>query len=153
MTQLRRQPKPGLIYQHGEGEGFTRLTLNANLTITIEQGSTTRTLEVASLKDILPTWAQRCYQATRGELTGLKLGEVGKRMARKYAEKTGALGAPRAAKMHHQLQKLGIPARAHYELCSQVLGRPVLSLATLTEDEARRAWYYARHEYTSRNRA
>lgn len=50
------------------------------------------------------------------------------------------IGKARARNMHVEMGKRGIPSGEHYRYASQVLGRPVFSLAALTEAEARLVW-------------
>ena len=149
MTATKQQPAPGIIYEYHNGyaaESWRRVTLNADLSVTIEDAQTERTMNLGVLYQLgtLEAWARDCFEAANGRNPGFKLGPVGYRIARKYALRSGALGSQRAAAFHRALSRLGFPAAAHYELCAKALGRPVLSLATLSEDEARRAWFYAR---------
>jgi hypothetical protein len=143
MTSTQRNPQPGLIYEYTyTGESYFRATLNADLTVTMVDAQTCRTVEVGVLYSLgtLEMWAKRCFDTANGQKTFCTLGPVGLRMARKYAEKCGALGRKRAAAFHRQLAKRGIPGAEHYAVCARALGREVLSLSTLTEDEARKVW-------------
>jgi hypothetical protein len=54
------------------------------------------------------------------------------------------LDRARARKMHKTLAALGLGTEERYALAAQVAGRPVQSLTTLTESEARRTWQTAR---------
>ena len=53
------------------------------------------------------------------------------------------LGKPRASGLHRILARLGLGRFDHYRAASAALGRPVGSLAALTEQEARRVWNHA----------
>ena len=55
-----------------------------------------------------------------------------------------ALGKPRASRLHRILARLGLGNADHYRAASAALGRPVGSLAALSEPEARRVWNHAR---------
>ncbi|GHF60435.1 hypothetical protein HNQ07_004227 [Deinococcus metalli] len=143
MTSTQRNPQPGLIYEYTyTGESYFRATLNADLTVTMVNAQTCRTVEVGVLSSLgtLEMWAKWCFETANGQETYCTLGPVGLRMARKYAEKCGALGRTRAAAFHRQLAGRGVPGTEHYAVCARVLGRGVQSLATLTEDEARKVW-------------
>ena len=54
------------------------------------------------------------------------------------------LGKPRASRLHRILARLGLSNPDHYRAASAALGRPVDSLAALTEQEGRRVWNHAR---------
>ena len=54
------------------------------------------------------------------------------------------LGKPRASRLHRILALLGLSNLDHYRAASAALGRPVGSLAALSEPEARRVWNHAR---------
>ena len=54
------------------------------------------------------------------------------------------LGKPRASRLHRILARLGLGHADHYRAASAALGRMVASLATLSEQEARRVWNHAR---------
>jgi len=54
------------------------------------------------------------------------------------------LGRPRASQLHRTLARLGLGHADHYRAASAALGRPVDSLAALTEGEGRRVWNHAR---------
>ena len=54
------------------------------------------------------------------------------------------LGKPRASRLHRILARLGLGHTDHYRAASAALGRPVDSLAALTEQEGRRVWNHAR---------
>jgi len=54
------------------------------------------------------------------------------------------LGRPRASRLHRILARLGLGHADHYRAASAVLGRPVDSLAALTEQEGRAVWNHAR---------
>ena len=56
----------------------------------------------------------------------------------------GAIGKPRASRLHRVLSRLGLSNPDHYRAASAALGRPVDSLALLTEEEARRVWNHVR---------
>lgn len=145
-----QQPAPGLIFEYVyTGESYFRATLNDDLTVTMIDAQTTRTVSVGSLYGLgtLEAWAKRCLATLNGETTYCTLGPVGERMARRYAEKCKPLGNKRGAAFHRALGRLGIPSHAHYEVCGMALGQPVRSLAALNEHEARQAWAYARREY------
>jgi len=62
------------------------------------------------------------------------------------------LSRERASRMHRELGRLGFKHGEHYEVCRHALGRNVTSLTTLTDEEARRCWSYAR-EQARRRRA
>ena len=53
------------------------------------------------------------------------------------------LGKPRASRLHRILARLGLSNPDHYRAASAALGRPVGSLAALSEQEARRVWNHA----------
>ena len=53
------------------------------------------------------------------------------------------LGRTRAATMHRELARLGLPRSKHTKLARRVLGWDVQDLAALTEPEARRIWIEA----------
>ena len=55
------------------------------------------------------------------------------------------LGKPRASGLHCILSRLGLGHADHYRAASAALGRPVDSLAALTEQEGRKIWNHARH--------
>ena len=54
------------------------------------------------------------------------------------------LGRPRASRLHRVMARLGLGHADHYRAASAALGRPVDSLATLTEQEGRAVWNHAR---------
>ncbi|WP_407569096.1 hypothetical protein [Deinococcus altitudinis] len=54
------------------------------------------------------------------------------------------LGRPRASRLHRVLARLGLGHADHYRAAAAALGRPVDSLAALTEAEGRRVWNHAR---------
>ena len=54
------------------------------------------------------------------------------------------LGKPRASRLHRILARLGLSNPDHYRTASAALGRPVDSLAALTEQEGRTVWNHAR---------
>ena len=54
------------------------------------------------------------------------------------------LGKPRASGLHRILARLGLGHTDHYRAASAALGRPVDSLAALTEQEGRTVWNHAR---------
>ena len=54
------------------------------------------------------------------------------------------LGKPRASRLHRTLSRLGLGHTDHYRAASAALGRPVDSLAALTEQEGRWVWNHAR---------
>ena len=54
------------------------------------------------------------------------------------------LGKPRASRLHRILARLGLSNPDHYRAASAALGRPVDSLAALTEHEGRAVWNHAR---------
>ena len=54
------------------------------------------------------------------------------------------LGKPRASRLHRIMARLGLGHADHYRAASAALGRPVDSLAALTEQEGRRVWNHAR---------
>ena len=54
------------------------------------------------------------------------------------------LGKPRASRLHRILSRLGLGHADHYRAASAALGRPVDSLAALTEQEGRTVWNHAR---------
>ena len=54
------------------------------------------------------------------------------------------IGKARASRLHRILSRLGLGNADHYRAASSALGRMVASLATLTEQEARKVWNHAR---------
>jgi hypothetical protein len=54
------------------------------------------------------------------------------------------LGKPRASRLHRIMARLGLGHADHYRAASAALGRPVDSLAALTEQEGRTVWNHAR---------
>lgn len=52
------------------------------------------------------------------------------------------IGKARAHKLHKLLGRFGLPHAYHYQGASEATGRTVSSLASLTEDEARKVWAY-----------
>lgn len=156
MNSTQHNPQPGLIFEYTyTGEAYFRATLNADLTVTMVDAQTTRTVTVSSLYSLgtLEMWAKRCLATMNGEATYCTLGPVGERMAQRYAEGCKPLGNKRGSAFHRALARLGIPSHAHYEVCGMALAHPVASLAALSEHEARKAWAYARREYTSAHAA
>ena len=54
------------------------------------------------------------------------------------------IGKPRASLLHRIMGKVGVPHPEHYALSAAALGQsqPLTTLASLTEDEARKVWTY-----------
>lgn len=52
------------------------------------------------------------------------------------------IGKARACKLHQLMHRAGVPAGEHYGLAGAALDRPVLSLAALTEEDARMVWCF-----------
>ena len=61
-----------------------------------------------------------------------------------YTFERATIGKPRASRLHRILALLGLSNLDHYRAASAALGRPVGSLAALSEQEARRVWNHAR---------
>lgn len=55
-----------------------------------------------------------------------------------YSFTPATLGKARARRLHQLMGRLGL--HEHYGVAARALGRDVFSLATLTEQEARRVW-------------
>lgn len=89
-------PAPGVIFECvtlGDPGSFLRAVLNDDLTVTVQDAHTTRTVSVGVFysQGILQAWAARCHWGEEG----WTLGPVGVRMARNFGR--GELGlAPRA---------------------------------------------------------
>lgn len=64
-----------------------------------------------------------------------------------------SIGTARAVAMHGQLTRLGLPRDAHFHFASQALGRPIQSLAALSETDARTVWEQAVQETQDRQTA
>ena len=52
------------------------------------------------------------------------------------------IGKARAARLHKIMGRVGLSNPDHYGNATRAVGREVFSLATLTEEEARRFWHY-----------
>lgn len=61
-----------------------------------------------------------------------------------YTFEQATIGKPRASRLHRILSRLGLGHTDHYRAASAALGRPVDSLAALTEQEGRTVWNHAR---------
>ncbi len=61
-----------------------------------------------------------------------------------YTFEKATIGKPRASRLHRILARLGLGHADHYRAASAALGRPVDSLAALTEQEGRQVWNHAR---------
>ena len=61
-----------------------------------------------------------------------------------YTFEKATIGKPRASRLHCILSRLGLGHADHYHAASAALGRPVHSLAALTEHEGRAVWNHAR---------
>ena len=57
------------------------------------------------------------------------------------------IGKARAAKLHGILGRVGMSGPDHYGNAARAVGHEVSSLASLTEDEARRFWTYLRRTF------
>jgi len=55
-----------------------------------------------------------------------------------------SIGKARASRLHRILARLGLGHADHYRAAWAALGRPVDSLAALTEQEGRQVWNHAR---------
>ena len=61
-----------------------------------------------------------------------------------YTFERATIGRARASRLHRILSRLGLGNADHYRAASAALGRMVVSLAALSEQEARRVWNHAR---------
>lgn len=52
------------------------------------------------------------------------------------------IGKARACDLHKLMARAGVPSGEHYGLAGAALDRPVFSLATLTETDARAVWHF-----------
>ncbi|MXV21945.1 hypothetical protein [Deinococcus xianganensis] len=143
---------PGLIYENLDGYGYFRASLNSDLSVTMVDGQTTRTvtLPVLELLGTLKAWAKRCADALAHpeQFPNLMIGPVGERLAQRHGRAIPAptIGKARACTLHRDFARLGVPSGTHYALCSRALNTTVTSLAALTDEEVLLVWDFARRE-------
>ncbi|WP_019588208.1 hypothetical protein [Deinococcus apachensis] len=59
------------------------------------------------------------------------------------------IGKRRACELHRLMSHAGIPSGEHYGFAGVALDRPVFSLATLTQQEARLVWHFLQHTHST----